>query len=222
MAKVKCEGAAPALDGEDRRAVARLLELNDRSAGVGLVVTKSGQKTKVSTNHPDESVGLVLLAEALGSCDPDFLNGMLAQLANAALTRGEVDEDKLNFALSSIKDIGPKGSIETMLAAQMVLVHLAAMTASRRLAQAETIPQQDSAERLFNKLMRTFAGQVETLKRYRTGGEQKVTVTHVSVEKGGQAIVGNVTQAATDNATFSTDTTPSALPAADGQPMPII
>jgi hypothetical protein len=34
---------------------------------------------------------------------------------------------------------------------------------------------------------------METLKRYRTGGEQKVTVQHVNVNDGGQAIVGNVT-----------------------------
>jgi hypothetical protein len=37
-------------------------------------------------------------------------------------------------------------------------------------------------------------------KRYRTGGEQKVTVQHVSVNEGGQAIVGNVTQTAPETA----------------------
>jgi hypothetical protein len=31
-----------------------------------------------------------------------------------------------------------------------------------------------------------------TLKKYRTGGEQKVTVQHVSVNDNAQAIVGNV------------------------------
>ena len=36
-------------------------------------------------------------------------------------------------------------------------------------------------------------GETEALKRYRTRGE-KVTVQHVSVSEGGQAIVGNVTQ----------------------------
>jgi hypothetical protein len=41
-------------------------------------------------------------------------------------------------------------------------------------------------------LSRTFAGEVEALKRYRTGGLQKVTVEHVTVNQGGQAIVGNV------------------------------
>ncbi len=34
--------------------------------------------------------------------------------------------------------------------------------------------------------------EMDTLKRYRTGGQQKVTVEHVTVNEGGQAIVGNV------------------------------
>ena len=49
-----------------------------------------------------------------------------------------------------------------------------------------------AAERALNKLARTFATQLEALKRYRTGGTQKVTVEHVTVNAGGQAIVGNV------------------------------
>ena len=42
------------------------------------------------------------------------------------------------------------------------------------------------------KLTRTYAAQTEALKRYRSGGEQKMTVQHVHVAEGGQAIVGNV------------------------------
>ena len=91
-----------------------------------------------------------------------------------------------------IKGIEPRDQIETMLAAQMAAVHNATMTFARRLAHCDTIPQQDSAERAFNKLARTFASQMEALKRYRTGGQQHVTVKHVTVNDGGQAIVGNV------------------------------
>jgi hypothetical protein len=69
------------------------------------------------------------------------------------------------------------------------------MTFGRRLAHVDNILQQDSAERAFNKLARTFAIQLEALKRYRTGGEQKVTVQHVTVNEGGQAIVGAVSRA---------------------------
>jgi hypothetical protein len=40
----------------------------------------------------------------------------------------------------------------------------------------------------------TYVTQMEALKGCRTGAEQKVTVQHLSVSEGGQAIVGNVTQ----------------------------
>ena len=93
---------------------------------------------------------------------------------------------------SIVRGIEPQDQIEAMLASQMAAVHLATMTFARRLAHVDNIPQQDSAERAFNKLARTFAAQVEALKKYRTGGQQHVTVKHVTVNEGGQAIVGNV------------------------------
>ena len=77
-----------------------------------------------------------------------------------------------------------------MLAAQMAAVHNATMIFARRLNHVDNIPQQDSAERAFNKLARTFASQLEALKRYRSAGEQTVRVEHVTVNEGGQAIVG--------------------------------
>ena len=42
------------------------------------------------------------------------------------------------------------------------------------------------------KLLRTFAAQVEALQRYRGKGQQKVTVEHVHVHAGGQAVVGTI------------------------------
>lgn len=137
--------------------------------------------------------------EALGTTDIYFMEGLLGQLANASVQGGKIDENGINFMLSVIKAIKPKDQLEAMLAAQMAAVHMATMTFSRRLAGVENIPQQDAAERALNKLARTYAGQMEALKRYRTGGEQRVTVQHVSVNEGGQAIVGNVTQAARQN-----------------------
>jgi hypothetical protein len=121
------------------------------------------------------------------------VGGLLCQLANAGTQGQTVDERALNFMLSVIKGIEPRDQVEAMLAAQMAAVHNATMTFARRLAHVETIQQQDSAERAFNKLARTFAAQVEALKRYRTGGEQKVLVKHVTVHEGGQPIVGAVT-----------------------------
>jgi hypothetical protein len=62
------------------------------------------------------------------------------------------------------------------------------MTFARRLAHVDNIPQQDSAERAFNKLARIFAAQVEALKRYRTGTNRPSGTCHG--ERGGQAMSG--------------------------------
>jgi hypothetical protein len=102
--------------------------------------------------------------------------------------------------LSVVKGVEPKDQVEAMLAAQMAAVHTATMAVARKLSQAANIQEQDSVERAFNKLARTFAKQIEALKRYRTVGEQKVNMQNVSVHDGGQAIVGNVTQAPAKNA----------------------
>jgi hypothetical protein len=42
------------------------------------------------------------------------------------------------------------------------------------------------------RLMRAYATQVEVLRRLRNGGQQFVRVEHVHVNKGGQAVIGNV------------------------------
>ena len=132
--------------------------------------------------------------KAFGSSDNDFINGFIYQLVNLGSSgKKKPDNEGTAFVASVVRGVEPKDQIEAMLASQMAAVHLATMTFARRLAQVETIPQQDSAERAFNKLARTFTAQVEALKRYRTGGQQQVTVKHVTVNDGGQAIVGPVT-----------------------------
>jgi hypothetical protein len=94
------------------------------------------------------------------------------------------------------RGIEPRDQLEAMMAAQIGAIHAATMMMARRLNHVQTLPQQDTAERALNKLARTFATQLEALKRYRTGGTQKVTVEHVTVNAGGQAIVGNVAHGA--------------------------
>ena len=142
----------------------------------------------LSPDQPQPSIAYLQLLEALGSNDFDFLNGLLKQLCNVGSTGRSIDEDGLNFMLAMVKGIEPRDQVEAMLAAQMAAVHNATMTFARRLNHVENIPQQDSAERAFNKLARTFAAQVETLKRYRSSSEQTMRVEHVTVNNGGQAM----------------------------------
>ena len=187
-----------------------------------LKVSKSGNCPTVALDHPDETIGLPHLMDALGTTDMDFFNGLVEQIARATSHGAEVNEEGINFMLSIIKDIEPRDQLEAMLAAQMAAVHIATMTFARRLAHVENIAQQDSAERAFNKLARTFVSQMEALKRYRTGGEQKVMVQHVTVGEGGQAIVGNVTQGQREAAPNKAASPPPLLADAKAAPMPII
>ena len=125
----------------------------------GLAPRLKVQDKTISIDHADPTVGWLLLRDALGSSDSDFLNVILKQLANASAKGGHVDEEDLNFMVSVVKGIEPRDQIETMLAAQMAGIHNTIMTFTRRLANAENIPEQDSAERALNKLARTFVSQ---------------------------------------------------------------
>ncbi len=147
----------------------------------------------LSLAHERQDVGYRLLAEALGTADPDFVNGLVDQLAGATRRNGKLAEAELNFLLAVIKDVKPRDQCEAMLAAQMAVVHKQMMVFARRLGNVDTIDQQDSALNGFTKLARTYLMQMDALKRSRTGGEQTVTVQHVNVNEGAQAIVGNVT-----------------------------
>jgi hypothetical protein len=110
-----------------------------------------------------------------------------------------VDEEEVNYKLSVIKGAEPRHQFEAMLALQMDAVHDAFMRSERNFVHAENVVQHDSAGRMLHKLARTFLDQMKALERNRTAVDQKVTVQHVSVSEGGQAIVGHVTQTAAAN-----------------------
>ena len=152
---------------------------------------ESGQ-VSISPDHEDSSVAASLLLETFGTQSYDFFCGILHQLAALNKSNGEVSETDLNFMLAGINGIEPRDETEAMLATQMTAIHVATMKVARHLANADTIPQQDSAQNALSKLARTYASQMETLKKYRRGCEQTVNVKHVHVQDGGQAIVGNV------------------------------
>ena len=93
---------------------------------------------------------------------------------------------------------------------------------SRRLGGSENLPQSEIYANTFNKLARTFTGQMDALQRWRSGPEQKVTVQNVSVSDGGQAIVGNVTQNTVDNDKAGDTKSPPLITDQSGTAMPII
>jgi hypothetical protein len=95
---------------------------------------------------------------------------------------------------AAVHSLGARDGTEALLAVQMVGVHNLAM---HFLANAAAKEQTSHGIELYighaNRLLRTFTAQVETLKKYRSKGEQHCTVEHVHVHSGGQAVVGAVT-----------------------------
>jgi hypothetical protein len=193
------ETAPPALEPTSSGEAARVERLSKRmkekprGPDMRLRKAEDGALT-VAFQHEDPDMGALLLMADMGTTELPFFLGLSGQIASLGSHKRQVDEDASNFALSVIRGVEPRDQMEAMLAAQMAAVHMATMMLARRLNHVETLQQQDGAERAFNKLARTFAMQMEALKRYRTGGTQKVTVEHVTVNAGGQAIVGTVTR----------------------------
>lgn len=173
-------------------ALARIeTEQTETSACVKLSETEAGFRASLQFSDRDASSDLRL--EAFGTTDPNFESGFLLQLIDAAPDSVEKCRAQiLDFYVAVMRNIKPRDPLEAMLAGQMAAVHRAAMSFSGRLAAADDIRQLDSAQNALNKLARTFASQMDTLKRYRSNAEQKITMQQVTVNDGGQAIVGDV------------------------------
>ncbi|EAR52134.1 hypothetical protein OG2516_18755 [Oceanicola granulosus HTCC2516] len=96
-------------------------------------------------------------------------------------------------ALEFYEELEPKGAAEGMLAAQMVGTHAAALDCLRRAAiQGQSFEGRDANLKHAHKLMALYKQQLAALDKHRGRGQQKVTVEHVHVHSGGQAILGNV------------------------------
>jgi hypothetical protein len=185
------------LTGAEKKLVAELcarMDARHRAPRVKLD-HRPPKPADIATADGEPHTSEVARLAAFGTTSSDFCSRTLQELLEAGC-RGtqsqpftEVD---VNGALAAMHGIAPRDEIEGMLATQMIAVHSAAMRTLRQLKGSETIPQQDSNGNLAVKLLRTYAMQMEALQRYRGKGEQKMTVEHVHVYQGGQAIVGAV------------------------------
>jgi hypothetical protein len=190
------DGAEATPTPEQRAVLERYRKRRDSRPGAPRLSVKS------KPNQPVE-IGQLSLADiaglelAFGTTEAAVANILLNSLINAACDgtpSNPPTEQDINGVLAAVHGIGANDEIEAMLAVQMVATHFAATRALRRLKGSDTIHQQDSNGNLAVKLLRTFAAQTEALQRYRGKGQQKVTVEHVHVHTGGQAIVGSVSQ----------------------------
>jgi hypothetical protein len=161
----------------------------------------------IALQDPDDPLVAVKMLEALGTPDKDFQGHLLDQVIQTfkgTVSTDGADYDKVaaaaNNATAILSGIHPQDEIEGMLAVQMIGVHNMAMETMRlAILGGQTFEGKKSNVNYASKMLRTFVAQMEALKKYRTGGQQKMIVEYVNVSEGGQAIVGTVHQGGRKN-----------------------
>jgi hypothetical protein len=132
-------------------------------------------------------------AEAFpGRGEDPFLLMLAHQVLDATKINTSTAEDaetRYNATIAALQEIAPVGALEGMLAAQLVATHMATMDCYKRLNATNDRDIHAYNLNQANKLSRTYAILLEALNRHRGKGQQKVTVEHVHVHHGGQAIV---------------------------------
>jgi hypothetical protein len=135
-----------------------------------------------------------------GSEDEDFSRNLIHQVVAAQSPDYSVSDQQLNAVLAAMTAVQPADALEGMVGAQLVAIHHAAMACYRRAAiDGQSFHGWRESLNQASKLSRTFAALTEALDRRRGKRQQRITVEHVHVHAGGQAIVGSITAGASGN-----------------------
>jgi hypothetical protein len=137
-----------------------------------------------------------------GSDDTDFARILLHQVDDSLWRRdcASDPEVRLRAAVSAMSGMKPRDELEGMLIAQLVAIHNAAMECyGRAMIGEQTLEARRENLAQATKLSRTCVALTDALDRHRGKGQQRITVEHVNVHAGGQAIVGAVTPGAGNN-----------------------
>lgn len=183
--------------GRGHASSAYLAERDEASAAEMLAL---GQSFEIAVGgeaipEPDGTAGRAILRETLREGATRISTD--ASCARAELLLDQPGYGVLPLALDAAEAMGAGNSLEKMLAHQMAVAHHAAL---RLMGQAMRRAERDSESvevaRLANtaaRLLSVFQDGLLTLQRLRNGGAQTVTVQHVNVQAGAQAVVGSVT-----------------------------
>jgi hypothetical protein len=150
---------------------------------------------KVLAKYSDEQKRTL---ERIGGSQSEQWNDVVGNQVLRSLWIADSDKEardrQYGAVIAGLIGIGPKDEIEGMIAAQLIATHNAAMECYRRAMIGEqTLEGRRENLSQATKLSRTCTILVEALNRHRgKGGQQKVTVEHVHVHAGGQAVVGMV------------------------------
>ena len=154
----------------------------------------AGQNKPITivANDPKDRKGK--LKSLGGSMSDKWNHSLVEQVLQTLRIPHESKRDELYSAtVAALMGIDPRDELEGMIAAQLIAAHHAAMECYRRAMLAEqTFEGRRENLNQANKLSRTWATLLDALNKHRGKGQQKVTVEHVHVHPGGQAVVGTI------------------------------
>lgn len=203
-------------NGSPVRAVAQRKPAVSKPAGGALTapaqkpvtVTRRDGKIVIATPEPERDwIRKVLGVRSERTAAMLYRQMMAMNLWSLPASNSEDPEtDVVMAALNLFEEFRPQNTLQAMLVVQMMGVHhaaaecLAFATGNTR-EDGQRVPRSDldvvdARMRQATQLMRLFTEQLDawaSLKGKR--GRQKMTVRHVHVHPGGQAIVGNVNSA---------------------------
>lgn len=130
-----------------------------------------------------------LMTEYLGMQTFGAANGVFITAVEAL---GKSAEKHGTFAAAMFAELKPRDAVEAMLIAQMTATHVAMTNITSRASYQSSSEIHERLERSMTRLSRTYIAQMEALKKYRSKAQQTVRVERVTVNEGGQAIVGDV------------------------------
>ena len=131
-----------------------------------------------------KSTNAELINELIGDAIPSSMKKISAEPKDIDTAELRVK----NFMSSILTGNG----LETMIATQMTAVHNLQLSAATYAKHYKSVELVKPYVNMVTKLSNTFIQQAQLLTKLQGKGQQKVTVEHVNVHEGGQAIVGNV------------------------------
>ena len=200
--KTKCELTVKNRTADDTALVRKCLKKIENGPARFKVYKNSKNPGVITPDESDITFHHAKMLRAFGTSSDDLQQHFLTQLAGifkGCSSTANPDSEKLvmlcNMAITILDDIRPRDVIEGMLVTQMIGVHNLIMeTLYRAMLADQTFQGKEANVYQATKMLRTFTSQMDTLKNYRRKGHQKVTVEHVNVNEGGQAIVGSVSK----------------------------
>lgn len=153
--------------------------------------TRSRTDATASSNSVLKPVGGSVLPHLSGSKSYAFRELLLGQ-SIAACQGVSKDLNPGRAMAEALMELQAQDPLEAALVSQALSVHFQAMQMMARSDSAQSLEIREQWLKLAARLMTLYARQVEALCKYQRKGSQSITIRHIQLESGSNAVIGAV------------------------------